>query len=109
MKSRNLQRIKRHQRIRNQISGTAERPRLAIFRSNQGLYAQAIDDTARLTLVGMKSTGKSVAQAATLGVTFAKALQAKKISTVVFDRSGYLYHGRIKAFADAVREGGINF
>jgi large subunit ribosomal protein L18 len=107
MKSRNAQRIKRHQRIRNHIVGTPNRPRLAIYRSNQSLYVQVIDDTVGKTIVGMRTEGKSVAAATALGTVFAQALKKQNITTVVFDRAGYLYHGRVQAFADAVRAGGI--
>ena len=107
MKSRNQQRIKRHQRIRNKITGTASRPRLTVYRSNQSLYVQVIDDTARKTLIGMRGEGKSIPKATALGESFAQVLNKQNIKTVVFDRAGYLYHGRVKAFADAVRAGGI--
>jgi large subunit ribosomal protein L18 len=109
MKSRNTQRVKRHGRIRNKIVGTKERPRLSIFRSNQRIYVQVIDDEARKTHVGMHSDGKSITAVTAFGTTFAEAMKKQKITTVVFDRGGYMYHGRVKAFADAVRAGGITF
>lgn len=109
MKSRNEQRLIRHKRLRAKISGTQDRPRLAIFRSNQGLYVQVIDDVKRVTLFGLKGNGKSIASAQELGKLFVAELKKQKISTVVFDRGGYMYHGRVKAFADSVRDGGIIF
>lgn len=109
MRSRNLQRIKRHNRLRNKITGTSERPRLSIFRSNQRIYVQVINDTIGKTLVGMHSSGKSIADITAFGAAFADAMKKQKITSVVFDRGGYLYHGKVKAFADAVRNGGVNF
>ena len=110
-------RFKRKRRIRASIEGTAERPRLSVFRSNQHLYAQLVDDAKGHTLVAASTleeslrekVGGSVEGAKTLGNLVAKRALAKNISKVVFDRSGYLYHGKIKALADAAREGGLQF
>ena len=103
-------------RIRKKISGTAETPRLAIFRSNKEIYAQLIDDVAGKTLLGGaslkkgdKSKGAKVAKASDMGKAFAEKAIAAGFSSVVFDRSGYLYHGRVKSFAEAAREAGLKF
>lgn len=113
---KNKLRLKRHKRIRGKISGTAERPRLSIFRSNKNIYAQLIDDVAGVTLASASSLDENVSEDATkveqataVGKAIAEAVKAKNISTVVFDRSGYLYHGRIQALADAARENGLDF
>ena len=116
---KNKLRLKRHKRIRGKISGTAERPRLSIFRSNKNIYAQLIDDVAGVTLASASTLDEKdenvsedatkVEQAAAVGKAIAEAAKAKNISTVVFDRSGYLYHGRIQALADAARENGLDF
>ena len=112
---KNKLRLKRHRRIRGKISGTAERPRLSIFRSNKNIYAQLIDDVAGVTLASASTLDENVSdatkveQAAAVGKAIAEAAKAKKVSTVVFDRSGYLYHGRIQALADAARENGLDF
>ena len=113
---KNKLRLKRHKRIRGKISGTAERPRLSIFRSNKNIYAQLIDDVAGVTLTSASSLDENVSEDATkveqataVGKAIAEAAKAKNISTVVFDRSGYLYHGRIQALADAARENGLDF
>ena len=112
---KNKLRLKRHRRIRGKISGTAERPRLSIFRSNKNIYAQLIDDVAGVTLASASTLDENVSdatkleQAAAVGKAIAEAAKAKNISTVVFDRSGYLYHGRIQALADAARENGLDF
>lgn len=112
---KNKLRLKRHKRIRGKISGTAERPRLSIFRSNKNIYAQLIDDVAGVTLASASTLDENVSdatkleQAAAVGKAIAEAAKAKNISTVVFDRSGYLYHGRIQALADAARENGLDF
>lgn len=113
---KNKLRLKRHKRIRSKISGTAERPRLSIFRSNKNIYAQLIDDVAGVTLASASSLDENVSedvtkveQATAVGKAIAEAAKAKNISTVVFDRSGYLYHGRIQALADAARENGLDF
>lgn len=113
---KNKLRLKRHRRIRGKISGTAERPRLSIFRSNKNIYAQLIDDVAGVTLASASSLDENISEDATkveqataVGKAIAEAAKAKNISTVVFDRSGYLYHGRIQALADAARENGLDF
>ena len=105
-----------HQRIRRKVRGTAERPRLAVFRSLGHIYVQVIDDTQGRTLVaassnekGGKATGGNRAAAKTVGKTIAERAQEKGVRKVVFDRGGYLYHGRIKALADAAREAGLEF
>ncbi len=108
-------RIRRHKRVRKTLSGTAERPRLVVFRSNRGIEAQLIDDIAGKTLaasssLGLKSfKGNKVDQAAEVGKTLAAAAKSAGIESAVFDRGGYLYHGRVKALADAAREGGLTF
>ena len=112
---KNKLRLKRHKRIRGKISGTAERPRLSVFRSNKNIYAQLIDDVAGVTLASASTLDENVSdatkveQAAAVGKAIAEAAKAKNISTVVFDRSGYLYHGRVQALADAARENGLDF
>ncbi|MDR4287803.1 50S ribosomal protein L18 [Bacillus thuringiensis] len=112
---KNKLRLKRHRCIRGKISGTAERPRLSIFRSNKNIYAQLIDDVAGVTLASASTLDENVSdatkleQAAAGGKAIAEAAKARNISTVVFDRSGYLYHGRIQALADAARENGLDF
>ncbi|MDH5100382.1 50S ribosomal protein L18 [Lactobacillus kefiranofaciens] len=113
---KNKLRLKRHRRIRGKISGTAERPRLSIFRSNKNIYAQLIDDVAGVTLASASSLDENISEDATkveqataVGKAIAEAAKAKNISTVVFDRSGYLYHGRIQALADVARENGLEF
>ncbi|WP_297950833.1 50S ribosomal protein L18 [uncultured Lactobacillus sp.] len=112
---KNKLRLKRHRRVRGKISGTAERPRLSIFRSNKNIYAQLIDDVAGVTLASASTLDENVSdatkveQAAAVGKAIAEAAKAKNISTVVFDRSGYLYHGRVQALADAARENGLDF
>ena len=108
-------RLRRHRRIRGKVSGTAERPRLAVFRSNRGVFAQLIDDGTGKTLagaswVGLKGfKGDKTAQANEVGKTLAAAAKKAGIETVVFDRGGYLYHGRVKALAEGAREGGLIF
>ena len=113
---KNKLRLKRHKRIRGKISGTAERPRLSVFRSNKNIYAQLIDDVAGVTLASASTLDDAVAkdqtkveQAQAVGKDIAEAAKAKNITSVVFDRSGYLYHGRISALADAARENGLEF
>jgi large subunit ribosomal protein L18 len=108
-------RARRKRRIRGKISGVAERPRLAVFRSNRAIYAQLVDDaaghtlvTARSAEVGAEGLDKS-AVAKKVGELLAQRARDKNISTVVFDRSGYLYHGRVKALAEGAREGGLEF
>ena len=110
-------RFKRKKRIRARLEGTLERPRLSLFRSNRHIYIQLIDDVKGHTLVAVssteedlkKDTGATMDGAKTLGNLVAKRALAKNISQIVFDRSGYLYHGRVKALADAAREGGLKF
>jgi len=110
-------RFKRKLRIRARLEGNSERPRLSVFRSNQNLYVQLVDDTKGHTLVAASTleeelkgkVASSIAGAKQLGNLIAKRALAKNISQIVFDRSGYLYHGRIKALADAAREGGLKF
>ena len=112
-------RIKKHRRMRNRFSGTPERPRLAVFRSNNHMYAQIIDDVAGNTLVSASTVQKEikaelehtddVAAAAYLGTVIAKRALEKGITEVVFDRGGYIYHGKVKALAEAAREAGLNF
>ncbi len=109
-------RLRRHHRLRRRISGTAERPRLVVFRSNRGIEAQLVDDLAGRTLASARHTelkksfkGSKTEQAAEVGKQLAGAAKKAGIETVVFDRGGYLYHGRVRALADAVREGGVRF
>ena len=109
-------RSRRHRRVRGKISGTAARPRVAVFRSNVGIYAQLVDDLERKTLASAdwrhlpKSfKGTKSEQAAEVGKLLAASATKAGIETVVFDRGGYLYHGRVKALADGAREGGLNF
>ena len=109
-------RIRRHKRVRKGVSGTAERPRLVVFRSNRGIEAQLVDDVAGKTLAAASSLGlaksfkgNKVAQAEEVGKALASAAKSAGIETAVFDRGGYLYHGRVKALADAAREGGLKF
>ena len=118
-KSRSEVRMKKHRRMRNRFSGTAERPRLAVFRSNNHMYAQVIDDTVGNTIVSASTLQKDVKAelektnnvdaAAHLGTVIAKRALEKGITTVVFDRGGYIYQGKIKALADAAREAGLDF
>lgn len=118
-KSRTEVRENKHRKLRNRFSGTAERPRLAVFRSNNHMYAQIIDDTAGHTLVSASTVQKDVkaelektndvAAAAYLGTVIAKRALDAGITTVVFDRGGFVYHGKIKALADAAREAGLEF
>ncbi|MFA9466502.1 MAG: 50S ribosomal protein L18 [Velocimicrobium sp.] len=117
--SRTKVRAKKHLRIRNRFAGTAARPRLAVFRSNNHMYAQIIDDTARNTLVSASTLQKDVkaelektnnVEAATkLGEVIAKKALEKGITEVVFDRGGFIYQGKVKALADAAREAGLKF
>lgn len=112
-------RVKKHMKVRNRLSGTAERPRLAVFRSNNHMYAQVIDDTVGNTLVSASTLQKDVKdglaktnniEAATkLGEAIAKKALDKGITNVVFDRGGFIYQGKIKALADAAREAGLQF
>ena len=113
---RKAERTRRHIRVRTKISGTAERPRLCVYRSNSNLYVQVIDDVAGNTLVSASTLDKSVKTkhankeaAKELGALIAKKALEKNIETVVFDRGGYIYHGVVKELADAAREGGLKF
>ena len=106
----------RHKRVRNKISGTAECPRLCVYRSNCNIYVQIIDDDKQVTLASASTLDKEVKikkankeAAKEVGTLIAKRAAAKKITTVVFDRGGYLYHGRVKALAEAAREKGLEF
>ena len=118
-KSRQEVRAKKHRRMRNRLSGTAERPRLSVFRSNNHMYAQVIDDTAGVTLVSASTLEKEVKgelektnnvdAAAYVGTVIGKRAVEKGIKTVVFDRGGYIYQGKVAALADAAREAGLEF
>ena len=117
--SRQLVRVKKHMKIRNRFSGTAERPRLAVFRSNNHMYAQIIDDTVGKTLAAASTLEKDVKAelektnnvdaAAYLGTVIAKRALEKGITEVVFDRGGYIYQGKVAALAEAAREAGLEF
>lgn len=114
---KNKVRQKRHQRVRNVLSGTSERPRLNVFRSNKNIYAQIIDDSQQVTLASASTqdsdfkgeNGSNVEAAKEVGALVAKRAKDKGIESVVFDRGGYLYHGRVKALAEAARENGLQF
>ena len=118
-KSRKEVRVKKHLRLRNRISGTASTPRLAVFRSNNHMYAQIIDDVAQKTLVSASTTQaevkaelektNDVAAAAYVGTVIAKRALEAGITSVVFDRGGFIYQGKIQALADAAREAGLQF
>lgn len=118
-KEREKQRVGRHSRIRKKVVGTHEQPRMCVHRSLTNLYVQIVDDNAGKVLFGLSTRGKAVAgkikyggnitAAAVLGETFAAEAQKKGVKKVCFDRGGYLYHGRIKAFAEAARKGGLEF
>ena len=118
-KSRAEVRRKKHKRIRNHLAGTTERPRLAVFRSNSHMYAQVIDDTVGKTLVSASTLEKEVKSelektnnveaAAYLGTVIGKRALDKGITTVVYDRGGFIYHGKVKALAEAAREAGLDF
>ena len=115
--SRNEMRVIRHKRIRENLSGTSEKPRLSVFRSNANISAQIIDDTKGVTLVSASSleeelnikNGGNIEAAKVIGAEIAKRAKSKKINEVVFDRGGYLYHGRVAALAEAARENGLEF
>ena len=108
-------RLRRHRRVRGKVAGTAQRPRLVVFRSNRGIFAQLVDDSTGRTLAGAGWTalqgfeGDKTAQAKQVGKELAAAAKKAGINAVVFDRGGYLYHGRVKALADGAREGGLKF
>ena len=113
---RTFERNRRHIRVRRKISGTPECPRLCVFRSNKGIYAQIIDDVKGVTLVAASTADKEVKTkhsnkeaAKEVGTLIAKRAKDKKISNIVFDRSGYIYHGVVKELAEAAREGGLKF
>ncbi|MGE4357409.1 MAG: 50S ribosomal protein L18 [Candidatus Omnitrophota bacterium] len=119
MDKKEIGRIRRHKRIRKKIFGTAERPRLVVHRTHKNLIAQLVDDTQGKVILGVSTMNKelrsrldklgNVKGAEMLGELFAQKLKEKGITRIVFDRGGYLYHGRVKAFAEAVRKGGIEF
>jgi len=122
IKEKIKKRIRRHRRVRAKVQGTAEKPRLCVFRSNKHIYAQLIDDDARKTLVAAKDTeikkispeikkkfSRKVALAYEVGILIAKKAQDLGIKKVVFDRGGYKYHGRVKAVAEGARKGGLQF
>jgi large subunit ribosomal protein L18 len=108
-------RLRRHRRVRKKVSGTSERPRLCVFRSNRGIFAQLVDDEAGRTLAsaswnGLQAVkGSKSGQAAEVGKALAAAAKKAGIEQCVFDRGGYLYHGRVKALAQGAREGGLQF
>jgi large subunit ribosomal protein L18 len=108
-------RLRRHRRVRGKVAGTAERPRLVVFRSNRGIFAQLVDDETGRTLAGASWTGLSgkegskIDQAKAVGEALADAAKKAGIERCVFDRGGYLYHGRVKALAEGAREGGLQF
>ena len=113
---RKLERTRRHARVRTKVSGTAERPRLCVYRSNTNLYAQIIDDVAGNTLVAastldkeVKTKKSNIEAAKEVGALIAKKAAEKNIKTVVYDRGGYIFHGVVKALAEAAREGGLEF
>jgi large subunit ribosomal protein L18 len=112
----NVQRLKRHKRVRGKISGTPERPRLNVFRSNMNIFAQIIDDVNGVTLCsassvekGFEGSGGNKEGARKVGLMIAERAKAKGIESVVFDRGGYIYHGRVKELAEGAREGGLKF
>ena len=114
--NRKMERARRHARVRRKISGTAERPRLCVYRSNTNLYVQVIDDVAGVTLVSASTLDKEVKTkyankeaAKEVGALIAKRALEKNIKDVVVDRGGYIYHGVVKELADAARNGGLNF
>ncbi len=116
---RNKKRIARHYKVRNKIVGTPERPRLNVYRSSKNIYAQIVDDATGTTLVSASTQDKEIASkvaelnkvdaAKVVGAEVAKRAQEKGIKNIVFDRGGYLYHGRIKSLADSARENGLDF
>lgn len=114
MLSKVLKRVRRHIRIRSQISGSSKKPRLAIFRSNSNIYAQLIDDEIWKTIgstsnLKMKKEGTKIDMSKKVWEEIAKIAKTNKITDVVFDRGGFAYHGRVKALADSAREGGLKF
>jgi large subunit ribosomal protein L18 len=115
VKTKQQARLRRHRRVRSKVVGSAVRPRLAVYRSNRSISAQVIDDAAGRTLAAASSHDKSLAKAtraeapAAVGKLVAERAKDAGVATVVFDRGGYLYHGRVKALADAARENGLEF
>jgi large subunit ribosomal protein L18 len=120
MNQREIGRQSRHQRVRKKLSGTPERPRLSVHRSARSLQAQVVDDMAQRTLISFSTLDKDFLKQApkkapkkdlakSLGLFYAEKMKAQGISAISFDRAGYLYHGRVKALADGLREGGIQF
>ena len=115
IKSRSDKRTRRHARVRQTVSGTSQRPRLTVYRSSKHIYAQLVDDSASETLVSSSSValklenGGNIEAAAAVGKNIAELAQEKGIKSVVFDRGGNLYHGRVKALAEAAREAGLEF
>ena len=115
VKTKQQARLRRHRRVRSKVVGSADRPRLAVYRSNRGIAAQVIDDAAGRTLASASSQEKSLVKTrraespAAVGKLVAERARDAGIATVVFDRGGYLYHGRVKALADAARENGLEF
>lgn len=113
--SKNAVRVRKHKRVRAKVKGSATCPRLCVYRSNKHIEAQLIDDVAKATLISSSSVqlklenGSNIEAAKKVGADLAAKAKAKKISTVVFDRGGYVYHGRVAALADAAREGGLKF
>lgn len=113
--SKNAVRVRKHKRVRAKVKGSATCPRLCVYRSNKHIEAQLIDDVKKVTLVSASSVqlklenGSNIEAAKKVGADLAAKAKAKKISTVVFDRGGYVYHGRVAALADAAREGGLKF
>ncbi len=107
--------MRRHRRVRGKVAGTAERPRLVVFRSNRGIFAQLVDDQAGRTLASASwtalsgGTGSKVEQAGEVGKALAEAAKKAGVARCVFDRGGYLFHGRVKALAEGAREGGLQF
>lgn len=108
-KTKNDMRLKRKLSIRRRLRGTTDRPRLAVFRSNTRLSVQLINDDTAQTILSSWTKGKNIVAATKLGTTIAELAKAKKITSIVFDRSGYRYHGAIRALAEAVRSGGLVF
>ena len=115
-KDKNIQRLKRHVRVRAKISGTADRPRLCVYRSNAHIYAQIVDDVKGVTLCaassnekGFEGIGSNKEAAKKVGAKIAERALAKGIENVVFDRGGYIYHGRVSELASGAREGGLKF
>jgi large subunit ribosomal protein L18 len=113
-KVKNIKRLKRKLRVRKKIQGTLERPRLSVFRSNAHIYVQVIDDINKVTItsssdVSIKDKSSKVQKAQKVGEMISKLLKEKNIESIVFDRNGYKYHGRVKALADGIRNGGLNF